>query len=331
MSPLLLFLLTAVAIGAVGLAFVPGVAGSGRAGKRMKALKQSDGRAASGRRQSRADADGRKSKDRRRKSLQEVLDEQNEANKQRKKKTLKKRLIQAGMKGNVAAFYRNSVIIGVCVFLFTWVTGVPVYFALVFGVCAFYVLPRWYVANRTKAFRSKFLDEFPNAIEAIVRGVKAGMPINDSMKVVAAEAKEPVKTEFIRVVEQQSVGKNMGEAILIMFERLPIAEVNFFVVVITVQQQSGGNLSEALGNLSKVLRNRKKMKAKIKAMSSEAKASAGIIGALPFVVGTLVSLVSPTYLLPLFQTPIGNIWLGVAGFMMAMGVFVMYRMVQFEY
>ncbi|TDQ64287.1 tight adherence protein B [Maritalea mobilis] len=330
MSPLLLFLLTVVAVGALGFALVPGIAGGGRAGKRMKALKQSDGRV-NGRRQSRADVDGRKSRDKRRKSLQEVLDEQNEANKKRKKRSLKKRLIQAGMKGNVAAFYRNSAILGVAIFIFTWFTGVPLMFALVFGAGGFYVLPRWYVARRTKKFRSQFLDEFPNAIEAIVRGVKAGMPINDSMKVVAAEAKEPVRTEFLRVVEQQSVGKNIGEAILIMFDRLPIPEVNFFVVVITVQQQSGGNLSEALGNLSTVLRNRKKMKAKVKAMSSEAKASAGIIGALPFVVAGLVSLVSPTYLGPLFSTPIGNIWLGVAGLMMGMGIFVMNRMVQFEY
>ncbi|AVX05612.1 type II secretion system F family protein [Maritalea myrionectae] len=329
MSPIVLFLLTAVAIGAIGLAFVPGVAGGGRASKRMKALRQ-PGPQNSGRK-SRVEADGRKNRDKRRKSLQEVLDEQNEANKQRKKRTVKKRLIQAGLKGNVAAFYRNSVIVGVCMFIFTWFTGVPIHFALVFGLAGFYVLPRWYLANRTKRFRSKFLDEFPNAIEAIVRGVKAGMPLNDSMKVVAAEAKEPVKTEFIRVVEQQSVGKNMGEAIPIMFERLPIAEVNFFVVVITVQQQSGGNLSEALGNLATVLRNRKKMKAKVKAMSSEAKASAGIIGSLPFIVATLVSLVSPTYLLPLFQTPVGNICLAVAGLMMSTGLFVMYRMVQFEY
>ncbi|MCF4097476.1 type II secretion system F family protein [Maritalea mediterranea] len=331
MSPLILFFLTAIAIGAIGLALVPGVAGSGRAGKRMKALRQSDGRSVRGRQRGRAEADGQKSRNKRRKSLQEVLDEQNETNKKRKKKTLKKRLIQAGMKGNVAAFYRYSAILGVIVFLFTWLTGVPLHFAVVFGAFGFYALPRWYLANRTKSFRAKFLDEFPNAIEAIVRGVKAGMPVNESMKVVASEAKEPVKTEFIRVVEQQSVGKNMGEAITIMFDRLPIPEVNFFVVVITVQQQSGGNLSEALGNLATVLRNRKKMKAKVKAMSSEAKASAGIIGALPFVVATLVSFVSPSYLLPLFQTQIGNVWLGAAGLLMAMGVFVMYRMVQFEY
>src|SRR5690606_21724444 len=120
--------------------------------------------------------------------------------------------------------------------------------------------------------------------EAIVRGVKSGLPLNDSMKIVARDVKEPVKTEFARVLDQQSVGKSMTEAIQILLDRVPVPEVNFFVVVITVQQQAGGNLSEALTNLSRVLRNRKKMQAKVKAMSSEAKASAMIIGALPFVV-----------------------------------------------
>jgi tight adherence protein B len=123
----------------------------------------------------------------------------------------------------------------------------------------------------------------------------------------------------------------MSEAVGVLLDRVPLAEVNFFVVVITVQQQSGGNLSEALSNLAKVLRNRKKMKQKIKAMSSEAKASASIIGSLPFVVGTLVSVVSPAYLGPLFFTPLGQVWLGVGVLMLALGIFVMNRMVQFEY
>ena len=116
-----------------------------------------------------------------------------------------------------------------------------------------------------------------------------------------------------------------------MFDRMPLPEVNFFVVVITVQQQAGGNLSEALGNLARVLRNRKKMKQKIKAMSSEAKASAGIIGSLPFVVAVLVSLTTPTYLLPLFTTTIGQIWLGIAAVMMSFGVWVMSKMVAFDF
>jgi tight adherence protein B len=107
--------------------------------------------------------------------------------------------------------------------------------------------------------------------------------------------------------------------------------VNFFVVVITVQQQAGGNLSEALGNLSRVLRNRKKMKQKIKAMSSEAKASAGIIGSLPFIVGILVTLTTPAYMVPLFSTTTGQIWLGIAAVLMSIGVFMMNRMIQFDF
>ncbi len=164
-----------------------------------------------------------------------------------------------------------------------------------------------------------------------MRGVKTGLPLNDSMRVVAKDTKEPVKSEFARVLDQQSFGFSMTEAVQVLLDRVPLPEVNFFVVVISVQQQSGGNLSEALGNLARVLRNRKKMKQKVKAMSSEAKASAGIIGSLPIVVATIVSLVSPGYLAPLFFTPIGNICLGVGVLMLATGLFVMNRMVQFDF
>ncbi len=123
----------------------------------------------------------------------------------------------------------------------------------------------------------------------------------------------------------------MTDAVQVLLDRVPLPEVNFFVVVITVQQQAGGNLSEALGNLARVLRNRKKMKQKVKAMSSEAKASAGIIGSLPFLMAGLVSIVTPSYLLPLVSSPIGYFWLGVATLMMATGIFVMNRMIQFDF
>lgn len=325
MSPIVLMILGLVAIGALGLAFVPGVIGGGRADKRLKAL--TAGERASGRVKR---DDPRKKKNDRRKSLQDILDEQSETTK-KKRVSLKKKLARAGMRVSVAAFWRNAAIFGAMVFLIMLLLGVPLPFALVFGAAGTYVVPMWFIGNRTKKYQAKFLDEFPNAVESIVRGVKAGMPLNESMRLVASEAKEPVKTEFTRIVEQQSVGKNVAEAVPILFDRLPIAEVNFFVVVITVQQKAGGNLSEALSNLATVLRNRKKMKAKVKAVSSEAKASAGIIGALPFIVSILVSLVSPTYMVPLFTTPSGNIALGVAGFMMCFGVFVMHKMIQFDY
>jgi tight adherence protein B len=326
MSPIVLMILGVVAIGALGLAFVPGVVGGGRADKRLKAL--TSGERASGRV---ARDDPRKRKNDRRKSLQDILDEQNQNTAKKKRVSLKKKIARAGMRISVAGFWRNAVIFGIIVFAVTFVLGVPIHFAAVFGAAATYAAPMWYLGSRTKKYQARFLDEFPNAVESIVRGVQAGMPLNESMRLVASEAKEPVKTEFTRIVEQQAVVKNVAEAVPILFDRLPIAEVNFFVVVITVQQKAGGNLSEALSNLATVLRNRKKMKAKVKAVSSEAKASAGIIGALPFVVSILVSLVSPSYMTPLFTTPLGNLWLGVAGLMMCIGVFVMHKMIQFDY
>ena len=326
MSPLVLILLAVLAVGAVGLAFAPGMSGGGRADKRIKALSAGERTGGRSRR-----VDPQKKLSDRRKSLQDILDEQNDKNKKNKRVSVKKKLAHAGMRLTVSAFWRNSVIFGSLVFIIAWVLGVPILFALVFGAAGTYVVPMWYIGRRVRKYQDKFLDEFPNAVDSIVRGIQSGMPLNESMRLVASEAKEPVKTEFTRLVEQQAVGKNMGEAVPILFERVPIAEVNFFVVVITVQQQAGGNLSEALTNLATVLRNRKKMKAKVKAVSSEAKASAGIIGALPFVVSTMISIVSPTYMLPLFVTPTGNLFLGIAAFMMAFGVFVMNKMIQFDY
>ena len=243
---------------------------------------------------------------------------------------LRLQIYQAGMKMSLAAYIRNSVIVGIVIFVICFFVQVPLLFALVFGVAGAYLLPKLVLRHRRKRFQAKFLDELPNAVEAVVRGVKSGLPLNDSMRVVAKEAKDPLKSEFQRVLDQQAVGKSMGEAITVLYDRVPLPEVNFFIVVITVQQQSGGNLSEALTNLSRVLRNRKKMQAKVKAMSSEAKASAGIIGSLPIIVAILVSLTTPGYLLPMVQTQMGNIMLGIAALHMFMGGFIMNKMIQFD-
>ena len=107
-----------------------------------------------------------------------------------------------------------------------------------------------------------------------MRGIKAGLPLLDCLKIIANEAPEPIKSEFKAIVETQTIGMPLGEACAKLYERMPLPEANFFGIVISIQQKAGGNLSEALGNLSRVLRDRKKMKAKIQAMSMEAKASA---------------------------------------------------------
>ncbi len=325
MNPLILALLAAVAVGAAGLAFIPSLLGGGRAEKRIKAL-QGDLQA------NRRDANAQRTRDARRKEIQQTLRTQTAALEKKKKRIpLQDQLYQAGMKIKRAAFIRNSVILGLVVFVACFLLQLELLYAAIFGAAAGYLLPRMYLGRRRKKYQNAFLDELPNAVEAIVRGVKSGLPLNDSMRLVAREAKEPIKSDFQRVLDQQSLGKSMQEAVLTLYDRVPLPEVNFFVVVITVQSQAGGNLSEALGNLARVLRNRKKMKGKIKAMSSEAKASAGIIGSLPFIVAFLVSLTTPTYLLPLVQTDIGLICLGAAAILMFIGGFIMNRMIQFDF
>jgi tight adherence protein B len=324
MTVILLAILAMVAVGAAGFALVPSALGGGRAEQRRKAFQGNT-------RVNRLENDAARNRDQRRKELQRSLKQQSDALNSKKRITLPQLLFQAGMTIKPGTFIRNSVIFGVAVTVILVVVQVPIFLAPVFGVAAGYLLPRMWVSRKRKKYQDKFLDELPNAVEAIVRGVKTGLPLNDSIRVVAKDAKEPVKSEFGRVLDQQAFGMTMTEAVGVLLDRVPLPEVNFFVVVITVQQQAGGNLSEALGNLAKVLRNRKKMKQKIKAMSSEAKASAGIIGSLPFVVGILVSITSPTYLGPLFFTTLGNIWLGIGVVMLAAGVFVMSRMVKFDY
>jgi tight adherence protein B len=325
MSPIVLAILVVVCVGALGFAFVPQLAGSGRAEKRKKALKGD----ITVQRQA---VSAQKTRDSRRRTVQDALKAQtDQLNARRAKRNLRSRLFQAGIKTGVRAWVRNCIIMGIVLFVVLFALQVPLLFAAVFAVAGAYVVPNMFLANRRKSYQSKYLDELPNAVEAIVRGVKSGLPLNDSIRLVSREVKEPVRSEFVRVLEQQAIGRTIQEAVEVLFERVPVAEVNFFIVVIAVQQQSGGNLSEALGNLAIVLRNRKKMKAKVKAMSSEAKASAVIIGSLPVFVAGAVSIMSPQYLAPLVTTNPGLICLGVAGLMLATGIFVMNRMIQFDY
>jgi tight adherence protein B len=191
-------------------------------------------------------------------------------------------------------------------------------------------LPRWVLGFLQKRRVNRFLIEFPNAIDIIVRGIKSGLPLADCIRIIAAEAQEPLKSEFRAIVEAQTMGLSIGDACARLFKRMPIPEANFFVIVIQIQQKAGGNLSEALGNLSKVLRERKKMRDKVKALSMEAKASAWIIGALPIIVAVLVQLSSPGFIAPLFTTQIGHIMLIGSAFWMLVGIVVMKQMINFD-
>lgn len=260
-------------------------------------------------------------------SLKEV-----EARRQKDKKvSLGIRLTQAGLAWTPQKFMIVSAVLGVACFMTVFLMGGGLLGAAGLGFGAGFGLPRWVLGYLKKRREKNFLKALPDAVDVIVRGIKAGLPLFESIKVVAADAPEPLKSEFIAIIETQAIGMPLGEACSRLYERMPLPEANFFGIVIAIQQKSGGNLSEALGNLSKVLRDRKKMAEKIQAMSMEAKASAAIIGSLPPIVMFLVYLSTPDYISLLWTHPTGQLMLVGCAFWMSCGVFVMKKMINFDF
>jgi tight adherence protein B len=255
-----------------------------------------------------------------------------EARRQKEKKvSLSVRLTQAGLDWTPRKFMMISVVLGLGCFAAAFLIGGGLLGAVGLAFAAGFGLPRWILGYLKKRREKKFLKALPDAVDVIVRGIKAGLPLFESIKVVAADAPEPLKGEFMAIIETQAIGMPLGEACARLFDRMPVPEANFFGIVIAIQQKSGGNLSEALGNLSKVLRDRKKMAEKIQAMSMEAKASAGIIGALPPIVMLLVYLTTPDYISLLWTHPTGQLMLCGCVFWMSCGVFVMKKMINFDF
>lgn len=270
---------------------------------------------------------------RRRKSVQDSLKELEKKQQEKSANaapSMKKRLVQANLSISLAQFYTFSGLFGLFAFVVVFMVGAGLWVALGVGLIGAAGLPRWIVGFMIKRRCKRFLDEFPNALDVMVRSIKSGLPLNDALRLIASDGQEPVKAEFRRVVESQQMGLNVPEACARMGQSIPLSEVNFFAIVIAIQAQAGGNLSEALGNLSKVLRERKKMKAKVSALSMEAKASAAIIGALPFIVATLVYLTSPDYMTILFTDPRGHIIMGASAVWMSIGILVMRNMINFD-
>jgi len=179
--------------------------------------------------------------------------------------------------------------------------------------------------------QKKFTSHFADAMDIIVRGVRTGLPLGDCLKIIAHESPEPLRSEFRRVVEGESLGIPIEVCLEQMYERMPISEVNFFATVLNIQKTTGGNLGEALSNLSNVLRGRKMLAEKIKALSAEAKVSAIIIGSLPIIVMLLVTIASPEYMEELYTTPTGHRNLMIGAVMMVMGTLMMRKMMNFKF
>ncbi|KAB0682703.1 type II secretion system F family protein [Aureimonas leprariae] len=264
-------------------------------------------------------------------SLKELDDREKERSRHANNPPLRRRMEQAGLSLTERQFmiFSAGAGLGVAVLLLVLTGSLPVMLggAIVGGLG----LPRFVIATLRKRRLKKFSEEFPNAIDLIVRGVRAGLPVNDTLRMISTEAAEPVRSEFRKIVEAQQLGISAGEAVERLYQNVPLSETNFFAIVIAIQSQAGGNLSEALGNLSKVLRERRKMRMKVQAMSMEAKSSAAIIGALPVLVGTLIYIMSPEYISLLFTESMGHMIIGGGILWMTIGVVVMRQMINFDF
>jgi len=249
----------------------------------------------------------------------------------RKRTDLQTRIDQAGLPVKKQQFLIIAAVVAVVLgglsYLKTQSPLLAVLVAVMFGVGG-----ANFVLNylRSKRIR-KFIDALPAALDIIVRGVRAGLPLGDTLRIIAAEAPEPARSEFRKIVESQAVGVSVADACLKLAQRIPAVETNFFAIVIEIQSKAGGNLSEAIGNLSKTVRERKKMKGKIAAMSMEALASAAIIGAVPFIVTFALYVISPGYISLLFTTTHGRYVLIFALSWMSIGAMMMKKMINFDF
>ena len=243
---------------------------------------------------------------------------------------LRLRLAQTGKKWTLEQYLYTSGGIGALVMALLWLKGAPLFLALFAGLLLGAGLPHMVVNSFISRRIKKFTTNFPDAIELLVRGLKSGLPVGETLGVVAKEIPGPVGEEFKMVTEKIKSGKSMEESLQDTADRLGTPEFQFFVITLAIQRETGGNLAETLANLADVLRKRAQMKLKIRAMSSESKASAYIVGSLPFFVFGMVWMVNQKYLAGFFYEP-RLIIAGIGGAIwMSLGVFIMAKMVNFE-
>ncbi len=268
----------------------------------------------------------------RRKQVQETLKDLEDKQKKQKKRSLsiKNRLRQAGLGISPLAFWMISLALGAGVFLFVLLQSQNLVVSAAIGFTMALGAPRWAIGFLSQRRKKKFSKEFVGAIDIIVRGVKTGLPLNECLKIIAREVSDPVGEEFRRLVENNAVGVSLEDGLMRMHERMPLPELNFFAIVLMIQQKTGGNLAETLNNLSTVLRARKMMREKISAMSSEAKASALIIGSLPPLLLLIVNFTSPDYMQLMFTETLGRVMLAGSAFWMGTGILMMRKMINFK-
>ena len=326
-------------IAGIGIAFT-GDANTEKASRRARQITSEDG---GGRRGARNDPNAA-----RKKQTAQMLKKLREQDETRRKtlvaNDIQSKINQAGLEMNAQVFWIISIILGGMAGIMTWYSGAdgpPMILGFEFNsrpltiaaavLAAGIGLPRWVLGFMTASRNKKLMNQFADGIDIIVRGVKSGLPLTECLRIIAKESPAPLGPEFGLLTNNLSMGMTTERALQQFYKRVPLPEVNFFVIVLSIQAKAGGNLSEALGNLSTVIRSRKMMREKIKALSAEAKASAGIIGVLPFAVGFMVYLTTPSYIMELFTSSGGHTVLFVGFCLYAIGITVMRKMINFDF
>ena len=255
---------------------------------------------------------------------------QHSAAQKTRSQTLAIRLDRTGKNWSVSQYFYASLGLTLAVATIIYLrTGAPL-LSLGVGLFVGAGLPHFIVNFHMKRRTNKFNAKFPDAIELLVRGLRSGLPVTETLAVVATEVPGPVGEEFKGIVERIKIGRSMEESLQETADRLGIPEFNFFCITLAIQRETGGNLAETLSNLSDVLRKRSQMKLKIRAMSSESKASAYIVGALPFIVFGMIYWINPDYIGGFFEEE-RLIVIGLGGLAwMSIGAFIMAKMVSFE-
>ena len=256
--------------------------------------------------------------------------ERKKSEKEKPKRTMEDRLAAAGIPLDVKQFWQvcaGIALLGAGIaLLFKQDPAMLMMIAIVLGLG----LPRLVLAFLARRRMKQFLTNLPDALDVMVRGLKAGLPVNEALKMIGQEFKGPIAREFLIVTDEQSAGYSLGDALERCAKRMPLPEMHMLAIAIAIQAQTGGSLSETLQNLSDVIRARFKLKRKVSAMTSEAKASAGIIGSLPFLLSATIVVVAPDYMNPMFDTLLGNMLSAGAFLWMMLGIGIMVKMIHFK-
>ncbi len=270
-------------------------------------------------------------KDMRRDALARKLKENNpDKDAEKKSKSLSVAIMQSGLNITVKQYWIYSFICGVVMTLAVYLSGKGIFVIFMSALIGFLGLPKFILKRKIKSRQKKFLSELADALEAMTRLLRAGMPVSEAIKMVAREFTGPIGDEMGRIFDQQKIGVSLPEAVLESARRMPLPEMQMFATAVAIQAQTGSSLSEILEGLAKVIRARFRLRRKVQALSSEAKSSAIIIGALPVFVATAMYFINPDYIGLLFYHPTGKWLLGAAIFWMCCGVICMRQMINFR-